>query len=328
MSQKNGWNLASGAAVALGSTLVFTAVADAGGANWVHVDLVKVDDLPFNETGFFVWIEVNVSGVADVAGVNVITPNSTLIALEADGKGSWFEEVDFADLASVKTEASGQWSILLDTPFPNLTTFTIDASSLGEGDFFPTPTVTNPVHGATGVPLDVTFSWTDTTGKAVPDAISVSVDQDPLEQGENSITGTIGVDDTSWTAPAPLPPGFNEFAVSYHTMVDPAAVGPLAVSFGGIAWGNSPFAPKGYPASTPLVVLGSEAIISFDAGEPVNPCPSDIDGSGATDVNDLLAVILDWGTDGSGNNGDVDGSGLVDVDDILAVILNWGACGV
>jgi hypothetical protein len=57
------------------------------------------------------------------------------------------------------------------------------------------------------------------------------------------------------------------------------------------------------------------------------PCPGDTDGNGQVDVDDLTAVILDWGTDGSQFNGDVDGSGIVDVDDLTAVILAWGPCG-
>jgi hypothetical protein len=65
--------------------------------------------------------------------------------------------------------------------------------------------------------------------------------------------------------------------------------------------------------------------ISLACGEPPD-CPTDTDGNGVTDVDDLVAVILDWGTDGSGHNGDVNGSGGVDVDDLVAVILAWGPC--
>jgi hypothetical protein len=49
-----------------------------------------------------------------------------------------------------------------------------------------------------------------------------------------------------------------------------------------------------------------------------------VDGDGTADVHDLVAVILDWGTDGSSHNGDVDGSSVVDADDLVAVILGWG----
>jgi len=58
--------------------------------------------------------------------------------------------------------------------------------------------------------------------------------------------------------------------------------------------------------------------------EDVQPCPTDTNGDGNTDVDDLVAVILAWGSDDA--TADVNGSGLVDVDDLLAVILAWGAC--
>ncbi|MHC5004494.1 MAG: hypothetical protein ACYTJ0_15380, partial [Planctomycetota bacterium] len=61
-------------------------------------------------------------------------------------------------------------------------------------------------------------------------------------------------------------------------------------------------------------------------GDPPPPCPGDTDGNGAVDVDDLVGVILDWGTDGATNGTDIDGSGLVDVDDLVAVILAWGPC--
>jgi hypothetical protein len=58
------------------------------------------------------------------------------------------------------------------------------------------------------------------------------------------------------------------------------------------------------------------------------PCPADVDGNGAVDVDDLIAVILGWGcTNPPGPcPADVSGSGVVDVDDLIAVILGWGAC--
>jgi hypothetical protein len=65
---------------------------------------------------------------------------------------------------------------------------------------------------------------------------------------------------------------------------------------------------------------------AVDMGAYEYLCPADTDGNGAVDVDDLTAVILDWGTDGSQFNGDVDGSGMVDVDDLTAVILGWGPC--
>ncbi|MHC5001524.1 MAG: DNRLRE domain-containing protein [Planctomycetota bacterium] len=60
--------------------------------------------------------------------------------------------------------------------------------------------------------------------------------------------------------------------------------------------------------------------------ELADPCAADTDGNGVVDVDDLVAVILDWGTDGSENNTDINGDGIVNVDDLVAVILAWGPC--
>jgi hypothetical protein len=76
------------------------------------------------------------------------------------------------------------------------------------------------------------------------------------------------------------------------------------------------------------ILVDAMAIVTFspDDGTPPPPCPADTDGSDEVNVDDLTAVLLDWGTDGSQFNGDVDGSGMVDVDDLTAVILAWGPC--
>jgi hypothetical protein len=51
-----------------------------------------------------------------------------------------------------------------------------------------------------------------------------------------------------------------------------------------------------------------------------NPCPADMNGDGTVNVDDLLAVVAEYGTPG----GDVIGDGFGDVDDILVV---WAAFG-
>lgn len=55
------------------------------------------------------------------------------------------------------------------------------------------------------------------------------------------------------------------------------------------------------------------------------PCPADINGSGAVNVDDLLAVINAWGPC-AGCTADINADGVVNVDDLLAVINAWGAC--
>jgi hypothetical protein len=54
-------------------------------------------------------------------------------------------------------------------------------------------------------------------------------------------------------------------------------------------------------------------------------CPSDIDNDGDTDVDDLVAVILSWGTCDT-CAADVNGDFSVNVDDLVGVILGWGPC--
>ena len=54
-------------------------------------------------------------------------------------------------------------------------------------------------------------------------------------------------------------------------------------------------------------------------------CPSDINGDNQVAVEDLLAVIADWGPC-VGCDGDVNNDTMVDVIDLLAVIAAWGPC--
>ena len=56
-----------------------------------------------------------------------------------------------------------------------------------------------------------------------------------------------------------------------------------------------------------------------------NDCPTDVDGSGTTDVSDLLSMIGDWGPC-SGCATDINGDGVVNVSDLLEAIGAWGPC--
>ena len=58
------------------------------------------------------------------------------------------------------------------------------------------------------------------------------------------------------------------------------------------------------------------------------PCPADIappGGDAAVAVDDLLAVISNWGPC-AGCAADINDSGIVDVNDLLSVISAWGPC--
>jgi hypothetical protein len=56
----------------------------------------------------------------------------------------------------------------------------------------------------------------------------------------------------------------------------------------------------------------------------IDPCPADVDGDDEIGVDDLIAVILAWGS--SDPDADVNDDGAVDVDDLVEVVLAWGPC--
>jgi len=53
-------------------------------------------------------------------------------------------------------------------------------------------------------------------------------------------------------------------------------------------------------------------------------CSADFDGSGAVEVNDLLALLSSWGDECS--SADLNSDGVVDVTDLLSLLSQWGAC--
>lgn len=72
------------------------------------------------------------------------------------------------------------------------------------------------------------------------------------------------------------------------------------------------------------VLAGAAAPSARGTGD--ESCPWDVDRSGAADISDLLIVLGDWGSDGSGSGADITGDGVVDIADLLALLANWGAC--
>ncbi|MCH2134629.1 MAG: hypothetical protein MK116_12870 [Phycisphaerales bacterium] len=65
--------------------------------------------------------------------------------------------------------------------------------------------------------------------------------------------------------------------------------------------------------------FGFLKIASFTDG--VEDCVGDLNGDGASDVDDLLLTI---GAFGTGAGGDLDGDGETDVSDILAILAAFG----
>ena len=72
--------------------------------------------------------------------------------------------------------------------------------------------------------------------------------------------------------------------------------------------------------------------LTDSTGAPIEPlqlidgasCAGDVNGDGGVDVDDLVAVILAWGTVSC--DGDANDDGSINVDDLITVIINWGPC--
>ncbi len=77
----------------------------------------------------------------------------------------------------------------------------------------------------------------------------------------------------------------------------------------------------------PVVSTGSgyELTGGFWSAFEQLPCPSDSDGNGVIDVEDLLDLLAAWGPC-PGCPEDSDGNGVVDVEDLLDVLAGWGLC--
>ncbi len=58
---------------------------------------------------------------------------------------------------------------------------------------------------------------------------------------------------------------------------------------------------------------------------PPTDCPADLDDDGSIGVTDLVALLLNWGTDGPGATL-ASPFGVIDVVDLVELILQWGVC--
>ncbi len=64
-----------------------------------------------------------------------------------------------------------------------------------------------------------------------------------------------------------------------------------------------------------------------DAGVSCDPCPGDLNASGAVDAEDLAYVLFAWGTDGGKTpEADINHDGTVNANDLSVVLGSWGPC--
>ncbi len=260
-------------------TLSLGLASSAWAVNSVLVSLTRVDDFLFPAPAF----EMDMSVELDGAGVTAVTVQAGSLALTFEefppGSGEWeqIEEITFSNLAALQSALDGTWTLMIaGGTSASMSTFTLDAAALMDGNFFPTPTNLSPANGATSVSATTLLSWTDPTGAVTPYALSVDTFSFSPEQ-EQEVLGIpdlgmldISITATSWQPPLALPDGPIEFAVFYADadLSVLTAISALQVTMGTITWGNSDFSPPGYPAATPLLVLSSESIVQFTVPEP------------------------------------------------------------
>lgn len=65
-------------------------------------------------------------------------------------------------------------------------------------------------------------------------------------------------------------------------------------------------------------------VFVLDLPRPDSPCPTDLDGDGATGATDLASLLGAWGTPGAG--ADIDGDGIVGALDLAVLLGAWGNC--
>lgn len=243
-----------------------TAVAD----NFINVVLSRIDDYRAPSDQFSASIEVSLPDVSGVSAVSISTSGG-LFSLDPEESGTWHLRTRYADLPTMQGDLDGQWTISVSGAQPSTSTFNLQASALENTDFFPTAAGLNPAHGSSGVSAGSLLSWSQPPGAESALGLFVNVDSQNNFQDDNSLFGTLSISDEQWQPSLPLSPGENQFTVSYY-VVDSSFISALVVNSGSITWGDSPFAPPGYPAQTPLLPLGAETTIAFNAVPEPEAC--------------------------------------------------------
>jgi len=168
-------------------------------------------------------------------------------------------------------------------------------------------------------------------------SVSVNVSYLGIEFGPFDVTGEIDSADLvqSGEGEGPCPVNFGTASIIEPPPPDPVtfafditmelnADGNAICRVENIVLGTATY-DLGWPFGEVTVQL-EEVFFSGDLEVEVfgSYCAADLDGNGSVGVDDLLAVIADWGC--SDCSADIDGDGSVGVNDLLAIISGWGIC--
>lgn len=153
----------------------------------------------------------------------------------------------------------------------------------------------------------------------VTDMVPSEVYTDTTEGPCPTSFGTIGF-------VTPDPPASTTLAFDITTDLDES--GQCEIAIDNIVLGTAEYElpwPIGV-VTVQLVNVSMQAVVQLDVNGTVSPCPSDIDGNGAVETTDLLAVLGGWGECPSECPADINADGVVDVSDVLQIIADFGPC--
>ena len=303
-----------------GTQTVIGFVVDGPSNNYVDFSLKRIDSAFHPGAEFQMFLNISVIDVSGVTGVTITSGDNTILSLVQSSPGQWKPapgDGTFATFGTFQTFLDGGWTIEILGPSPSTSTFTLDASAVVDGDYFPTPTGVTPANSSVNVPANTTFTWNDpaagTAGFIAVEAFG------SLNQRDSSFNGTLSTTDTSWKPPLDMEPGPTSFGVVYLRFGPTVSANILTVTSGSVVWGKHPFAAPGDPDMTPFFTQGSETTHTFTVADP---CPADTSGDGSVNVTDLLELLGAWGAN-PGHPADINDDGQLSVTDLLALIAAW-----
>jgi len=259
-----------------------------------------------------------------VSGVTVTLGSGTIVGLQYEKSDhEWGVVLGFSDLASLKAEAHGVWIVQLHGAEPSVSTFTLEANSLDDADFFECPQPLEPIEGAT-VASNVVCTWTAPSSGPFPALygnpwIDYFVGTTFQSAGPS---GIFGGDILSWDPPGCLEAGCNtRLGLAYIVPIDFDLISPVSFSAGAIEWETPSYAPPGYPANAPLVALAGQTRIYFNVAG-LTPVQADLNCDGIVNGADLGIVLGTWGPCAT-CSGDINSDGVVDGADLGIVLGSW-----
>jgi hypothetical protein len=239
----------------VGLLVVAMLSASAHAANFMEIVLARLDD-PLNPfTHYTGSVFVGLDNPA--TSVTIDLPSGQVIHLDQDSPGGtdWSAYGEFANLPDLIGDIDGSWLVNVLGSNPGTLAFDLNAAAITATDFFDTPDILQPTHGSS-VQGDTHFVWTTPDGATSDDLGFVGVTSQFFFADEQFPIGT-----ESWDPPFILPAGTYDFSVSYYRLADDSLISNVQAT--GLTWGNSDFAPEGWPVGTPLLVLGAESIARF-----------------------------------------------------------------